>query len=161
MKNRKCGAADFVIGAVIGRMILAVVIPFVNTTAISFASQREYLDTPLLLFPKEPTLNNYKNLLGDERIRIGYLTSLKILLLGLPLNLFLTTSLAYGTSRKAYPGKKLILYAVLFTMLFNGCIFRCASCALQILCGRLCLQAASMYSILSLRGIISARSQRR
>ena len=45
---------------------------------------------------------------------------LKILLLGLPINLFLTVSLAYGTSRKSYPGKRLILGAILFTMLFNG-----------------------------------------
>ena len=94
--------------------------PFINTIAISFSTQREYLNTPLLLMPREPTLNNYINLLGDKRISIGYLTSLKILLLGLPINLFLTVSLAYGTSRKNYPGKRLILGAILFTMLFNG-----------------------------------------
>lgn len=94
--------------------------PFINTIAISFSTQREYLNTPLLLIPRKPTLNNYINLLRDKRISIGYLTSLKILLLGLPINLFLTVSLAYGTSRKNYPGKRLILGAILFTMLFNG-----------------------------------------
>ena len=109
MRNRKATTADFLIAGFLFLLILAVVVPFINTIAISFSTQREYLNTPLLLIPREPTLNNYINLLGDERISIGYLTSLKILLLGLPINLFLTVSLAYGTSRKSY-----------FTMLFNG-----------------------------------------
>lgn len=120
MRNRKATTADFLIAGFLFLLILAVVVPFINTIAISFSTQREYLNTPLLLIPREPTLNNYINLLGDERISIGYLTSLKILLLGLPINLFLTVSLAYGTSRKSYPGKRLILGAILFTMLFNG-----------------------------------------
>lgn len=120
MRNRKATTADFLIAGFLFLLILAVVVPFINTIAISFSTQREYLNTPLLLMPREPTLNNYINLLGDKRISIGYLTSLKILLLGLPINLFLTVSLAYGTSRKSYPGKRLILGAILFTMLFNG-----------------------------------------
>lgn len=120
MRNRKATTADFLIAGFLFLLILAVVVPFINTIAISFSTQREYLNTPLLLMPREPTLNNYINLLGDKRISIGYLTSLKILLLGLPINLFLTVSLAYGTSRKNYPGKRLILGAILFTMLFNG-----------------------------------------
>ena len=120
MRNRKATTADFLIAGFLFLLVLAVVVPFINTIAISFSTQREYLNTPLLLIPRKPTLNNYINLLGDKRISIGYLTSLKILLLGLPINLFLTASLAYGTSRKNYPGKRLILGAILFTMLFNG-----------------------------------------
>lgn len=120
MRNRKATTADFLIAGFLFLLVLAVVVPFINTIAISFSTQREYLNTPLLLIPRKPTLNNYINLLRDKRISIGYLTSLKILLLGLPINLFLTVSLAYGTSRKNYPGKRLILGAILFTMLFNG-----------------------------------------
>lgn len=118
MRNRKATTADFLIAGFLFLLVLAVVVPFINTIAISFSTQREYLNTPLLLIPRKPTLNNYINLLRDKRISIGYLTSLKILLLGLPINLFLTVSLAYGTSRKNYPGKRLILGAILFTMLF-------------------------------------------
>ena len=120
MRNRKATTADFLIAGFLFLLVLAVVVPFINTIAISFSTQREYLNTPLLLIPRKPTLNNYINLLRDKRISIGYLTSLKILLLGLPINSFLTVSLAYGTSRKNYPGKRLILGAILFTMLFNG-----------------------------------------
>ena len=56
----------------------------------------------------------------DRRILIGYRTTLLLVLIGVPLNLFLTTSFAYGLSRRGYPGRKLIFYVVLITMLFNG-----------------------------------------
>lgn len=85
MRNRKATTADFLIAGFLFLLVLAVVVPFINTIAISFSTQREYLNTPLLLIPRKPTLNNYINLLRDKRISIGYLTSLKILLLGLPI----------------------------------------------------------------------------
>lgn len=118
--KKKLTLFDIVIAVIIGCLVAVVVIPFVNTIAISFSTQKEYLDHPLLMFPSAPTLNNYSNLLKDARIAIGYKSSLKILVLGLPINLFLTVSMAYGTSRRNYPGKKFILRAILFTMLFNG-----------------------------------------
>ena len=40
--------------------------------------------------------------------------------MGVPLNMLLTTVLAYGTSRGDYPGKRIIIGGILFTMLFNG-----------------------------------------
>lgn len=166
MRNRKATTADFLIAGFLFLLVLAVVVPFINTIAISFSTQREYLNTPLLLIPRKPTLNNYINLLRDKRISIGYLTSLKILLLGLPINLFLTVSLAYGTSRKNYPGKRLILGAILFTMLFNGGILplylqmRELHLTNTIWSGLSYWRAASMYFILCLHVIISVRCRK-
>jgi putative aldouronate transport system permease protein len=79
-------------------LILAamIVIPFISVIAISFATQKEALESPLLLIPMKPTIDNYHRLFQDPRIVIGYKTTLMILLIGVPLNLFLTTSLAYG-----------------------------------------------------------------
>ena len=51
---------------------------------------------------------------------IVYRTTLIILLLGVPINMFLTTSVAFALSRPAFPLKKFFLYAVMFTMLFHG-----------------------------------------
>ena len=99
---------------------LLIVIPFINVIAISFATPQEYLDSKLLLFPTQPTLSNYKTLFADGRILVGYRTTLTILLIGVPLNMFLTTSVAYALSRGSFPLKKFFLYAILFTMLFNG-----------------------------------------
>lgn len=97
-----------------------IVFPFISVIATSFATQKEYLESRLLLIPKDPTIDNYYRLFQDGRIWIGYRTTLLFLAIGVPLNLFLTTTLAYGLSKTNFPGSKLIFYAILFTMLFNG-----------------------------------------
>ena len=118
--RKKIDIYDILLFFFISLWMLMIVFPFINVIVISFTTNKEYVMKPLLLFPMEPTLKNYMDLLKDERILIGYRTTLKILLLGLPLNLFLTTSFAYGLSRRRYPGRKLIFNLVLITMLFNG-----------------------------------------
>jgi len=97
-----------------------IVIPFVSVVGMSIATQKETLESTLMLIPKHPTIDNYYRLFQDPRIAIGYKTTIYILLLGVPLNLFLTTSLAYGLVHTNYPGAKIVFYAILLTMLFNG-----------------------------------------
>jgi putative aldouronate transport system permease protein len=99
---------------------LLILVPFINVIAISFSTHKEYLTTPLLLVPKTPTLKNYERLFIDGRIWVGYRTTIVILLLGIPVNMFLTTSVAYGLSRRNFPGKRIIFYGIIFTMLFHG-----------------------------------------
>lgn len=111
---------DGIILIVLLIMAAMIVVPFISVIAISFATQKEALESPLLLFPTKPTIDNYYRLFQDPRIVIGYKTTLLILVLGVPLNLFLTTSMAYGLIRTDFPGSKFIFYAVLLTMLFNG-----------------------------------------
>ena len=112
--------SDGIILAVLVIFALLIVLPFINVIAISFTTPKAYADTPLLLFPKVFTLENYETLFQDGRIMIGYRTSGKLLLMAMPLNMFLTTTIAYGLSRTGYPGRKFLLKFVVFTMLFSG-----------------------------------------
>ncbi|HEY8420223.1 MAG TPA: carbohydrate ABC transporter permease [Thermoclostridium sp.] len=116
----KISMFDIVLIIILTIVVLSILIPFINVFVISFTSQQEYLQTPFLIFPKKPTLKNYYDLVKDGRVLIGYRTTLIILLIGLPINLLLTTSFSYGLSRKGFPGRKFIFYLVLFTMIFNG-----------------------------------------
>jgi putative aldouronate transport system permease protein len=111
---------DGIILFVITILAFIIVVPFISVIATSLATQKEYLETKLLLFPKNPTIDNYHRLFQDGRIWIGYRTTLMYLAIGVPLNMFLTTSIAYGLSRTNFPGSKVIFYAILVTMLFNG-----------------------------------------
>ena len=120
MRKKKIGGWDIVLMTILSVWALAILLPVINVIAVSFTSNKEYLARPMMLFPHEPTLKNYIDLLQDKRILIGYRTTLLLVLIGVPLNLFLTTSFAYGLSRRGYPGRKLIFYVVLITMLFNG-----------------------------------------
>ena len=111
---------DIIILIILLIIAAMIVLPFVSVIATSFATQQEYLESRLLLIPKNPTIDNYYRLFQDGRIWIGYRTTLIYLLIGVPLNMFLTTSLAYGLSRTSFPGSKVMFYAILVTMLFNG-----------------------------------------
>jgi putative aldouronate transport system permease protein len=111
---------DLILFAVMALFAAAIIIPFINVIGVSFSSAREYTTSPLMLFPSQPTIRNYAKLFEDGRIYIGYRTTLIFLLLGVPVSLFLTFSMAYGLSRGDFPGKKIIFFAVLFSMLFNG-----------------------------------------
>jgi len=119
-KKKKFDLVDVVLFLFLTAWGLIILLPFINVIAISFSSYKEYLATPLLMFPKEPELKSYQELFEDGRIWIGYRTTLIIVLIGVPLSLFLTSSMGYALSRRKYPGKKLILMLVLFTMIFQG-----------------------------------------
>lgn len=113
-------AVDIFVVILLTFWMFLIIIPFVNAISISFATQKEYVDNPLMLFPSQPTLQSYEMLFNDYRIWAGFRTSFLLVLVGVPLNMLLTTVLAYGTSRGDYPGKRIIIGGILFTMLFNG-----------------------------------------
>lgn len=112
--------ADAVILIILVLAALTIVLPFVNVVAISLTTEKAYADTPLLLIPKVFTWENYDSLFQDGRILIGFRTSGKFLLMAMPINMFLTTTVAYGLSRTGYPGRRFLLKFVVFTMLFSG-----------------------------------------
>lgn len=113
-------AVDIFVVILLTFWMFLIIIPFVNAISISFATQKEYVGNPLMLFPSQPTLQSYEMLFNDYRIWTGFRTSFLLVLVGVPLNMLLTTVLAYGTSRGDYPGKRIIIGGILFTMLFNG-----------------------------------------
>ncbi|MDG0872412.1 carbohydrate ABC transporter permease [Paenibacillus thiaminolyticus] len=116
----KMTALDYVIFFLLLLFALLILIPFWNVIMISFSTPKEYADNPLMMFPRNPTLASYKALFEDGSILTGYWNTFKLLLVGLPLSLFLTSSMAYALSRSKFPGKKIIFFLVLFTMIFNG-----------------------------------------
>ena len=101
-------------------LTIMIIIPVFNVLAISFSSLRESLENPLMIFPREPTIDNYYRLMQDPRIPVGFRTTGLLVLIGVPFNLFLTTSMAYGLSRIDYPGARFVFFSVLITMLFSG-----------------------------------------
>lgn len=119
-KRKRFEPLDAVLVVILTIWAAVIVLPFMNVVAISFSSQRSYAMEPLLLWVKEFSMESYKMLFKDGRIWIGFRTTFQLLAIALPLNMFLSTTLAYGLSRNGYPGRKLILRIVVFTMLFNG-----------------------------------------
>lgn len=100
---------------------LIIVVPFWNVLMVSITGQAEYLRAGgLLLFPKEPTLESFARLFKNRLLWTGYGSTLTVVAVGLPINILLTFCMAYGLSRKGWPGRKLVFTLVLITMIFNG-----------------------------------------
>jgi putative aldouronate transport system permease protein len=126
IKRRSVGdfVGDIVIYALLTLLAIIMVIPFIYVIAASFASEFEIQSRPLFLIPNEPTLDAYKRIfdvsdMGGKVFRsLGI--SICVTLIGTFINLFFTTTMAYGLSRKNLAGKKAILNMVLFTMVFSG-----------------------------------------
>lgn len=119
-KRQRFGVMDGILLVLLTLLLLCILIPFVNVIAISFTSYKEYMQSTWVFIPKEPTFAAYKELFKDGRILTGYKTTLTFLLVGLPMNLVLSVTLAYALCRRGWPGRKLVLMLVLFTMIFNG-----------------------------------------
>lgn len=117
---KKITLPDIILAIVLTLGAIMIIAPFWNVLVVSFASQKEYADNPLMLFPRNPTLASYEYLFRDNKLWMGYWNTLKLLVMGLPLSVFLTTTMAYALSRKSFPGKKIIIFLVVFTMIFNG-----------------------------------------
>jgi putative aldouronate transport system permease protein len=95
-------------------------LPFLNMVAISFTSYKEYLESPLLIFPKTVDFKAYKEIFQDNRVWNGYRNTFFIILIGVPLSLFLCSTAGYALSRGNFPGRRIVFYLILFTMIFNG-----------------------------------------
>ena len=111
---------SLIVGIILTFLALIIIIPFYNVIIISITSEAEFIRTPFLIFPTAPTLDAYRALFIDGRILVGYRATLRILALGLPINLTLTTLTSYALSKPSYPGKKFFIFYALFTMFFSG-----------------------------------------
>lgn len=100
---------------------LIIAVPFYNVVIVSITGQAEYLRAGgLMLFPTAPTLDSFTRLFQNKLLWTGYRSTLTVVAIGLPINVLLTFCMAYGLSRKGWPGRKIVFTLVLITMIFNG-----------------------------------------
>ena len=99
---------------------ITIIFPFYTSIVVSIMSEHEYLRNPFTLIPKAPELNSYETLLKQGNIINGYKNTLLHLLLGMPLSMILTCTLAYALSKRYFPGKKLLFVFIMITMVFGG-----------------------------------------
>ncbi|HNX62012.1 MAG TPA: carbohydrate ABC transporter permease [Candidatus Limiplasma sp.] len=119
-KKKKLDKAQIVIGIVMGIWALLILFPFYNAILASISTQREFSRNPLMLFPQEVTFSAYSYLMKATSLMTGYRNTLFFLALGVPFSMLITVSTAYVLSRPSFPGKKIYVFLVLFTMYFSG-----------------------------------------
>ncbi|MBR2883612.1 MAG: carbohydrate ABC transporter permease [Clostridia bacterium] len=118
--KKKINLFDSVVWLVLVVWGLAIFYPIYNSILVSFMKEGEYVNSMFSLWVKEPTLNAYKEVFAGGRVAKGYMNTLIILLLYMPLSLFMVTATAYALSRKKYFMSSFINNAMVFTMYFGG-----------------------------------------
>ena len=126
IKRRSVGdiIANVVIYILLTVIAVIMVIPFIYVIAASFATEAEIQTRPIFFIPDSPTLDAYARIfdMNDMGTRVFHslLISACVTAIGTFINLFFTTTMAYGLSRSNLIGKKPLLNMVLFTMVFGG-----------------------------------------
>lgn len=126
IKRRSVGdiIANVVIYILLTLIAVIMVIPFIYVIAASFATEAEIQARPIFFIPDSPTLDAYARIfdMNDMGTRVFHslLISVCVTAIGTFINLFFTTTMAYGLSRSNLIGKKPLLNMVLFTMVFGG-----------------------------------------
>lgn len=93
--------------------------PFYNAILVSLVSERVYLTSAFLLYPKDVTFAAYQAVLANDSILTGYLVTLYSVLFGTVFNMVLTVTVAYALTKK-FPARKIILTLIIVTMFFDG-----------------------------------------
>ena len=126
IKRRSVGdiIANVVIYILLTLIAVIMVIPFIYVIAASFATEAEIQTRPIFFIPDSPTLDAYARIfdMNDMGTRVFHslLISVCVTAIGTFINLFFTTTMAYGLSRSNLIGKNPLLNMVLFTMVFGG-----------------------------------------
>jgi putative aldouronate transport system permease protein len=76
--------------------------------------------TVLRLLPEAPSTTAYRLILSQRALYRPFLVSVLVTVTGTALSLTLTTLLAYGLIHEGLPGRKVFVYLIMVTMIFNA-----------------------------------------
>lgn len=127
MKKRrfyKASREDIIIDTIIylslSFLLIITLYPFLNMIAVSFNDATDSLRGGIYLWPREFTLYNYKNILGDSTIYSATLISVLRTVIGTITSLVAHVVLAYILSRKDFVFRKPLTTLLVLTMYFSG-----------------------------------------
>ena len=120
LKNR---IIDAVLAVVLSALAIVMLYPMLYEVFVSFSEAGELVKARgILLHPLGFTFEAYKIVFGIKNIMVGYGNTLFVMVVGLAVNLTMTSLGAYFISRKSSQVKLLkpIMVLILFTMYFSG-----------------------------------------
>ena len=118
--DKRIGKLDWVLFVVLLIYALLIIYPFYNALLISISPEKVYLNSPLLLWPQELTLENYVAVFNNAQLWSGFRVTLLLLIVGTAYQLFFTVITGYALSRGKWFGKNFVMNMILVTMFFGG-----------------------------------------
>lgn len=99
---------------------IIMIFPFWNVFVTSIVTEGEFYSTPFILWPKEVTFRWYEFIFANDKLITSFFVTVFVTVVGTIYSLFLTTTLAYGLSKKSLPGRNFFLTMIIITMFFDG-----------------------------------------
>lgn len=96
------------------------VLPYLWSASISFQPPGDVFKWPIKLIPDPATLENYRRLWTEIPFGRWFLNSSIIVVVVTACNLFLASLAGYAFARLKFPGRNLIFYAFLATLMIPG-----------------------------------------
>ncbi|TBL71103.1 carbohydrate ABC transporter permease [Paenibacillus thalictri] len=100
---------------------IGTVVPFLYIAAVSLTPLTEVMrHGGFILFPTQITFAAYEQIFTESLIPRSLLNTVIVTLLGTLFGLLLTMAMGFGLARKEVPGRRIYIFLVVFTILFNG-----------------------------------------
>ena len=101
-------------------LTLIIIYPLIFVVSASISDPHAVNTGKMWLWPVDITFDGFKRVFQNEAIWVGYKNTIIYTLVGTSIHLFILLPCAYALSRKELMAKKVFLWIILFTMLFNG-----------------------------------------
>jgi len=100
--------------------ILLILFPLFYIVMSSFSTNAELLSRGFILIPHKFSVGSYRYLASNKNFINSFKNAVIITTFGTFFSITITTLMAYGLAKRWLPGRKIINFLVLFTMLFGG-----------------------------------------
>ncbi len=105
---------------VIFLVVIVCLLPVLNLAAVSLSSNHAIIADKVTIFPVEVNFQSYVAVFQDGAMIQSLLVTVFITIIYTALGMFLTVCAAYPLTKKWLPGRKVITFLFLFTLLFSG-----------------------------------------
>lgn len=101
-------------------VFISTLYPFLNSLAISLNNASDTMLGGITVYPRKPTIDNYKNIFTNPTIWRAYFITFARTIIGMIGGLLVTGSCAFALSRKALVGRRIYTIICLIPMYFGG-----------------------------------------
>ncbi|WP_010271080.1 carbohydrate ABC transporter permease [Paenibacillus senegalensis] len=121
VKTKTDRVIDVIIYGILALFALFALFPLYYVVIMSVTPITEvFRNGGYVIIPRGFTLDAYKAVFASPTVPQAFKITVIITLVGTALNLIVTSLLAYPLSKKPMPGRNIILFLIVFTMLFSG-----------------------------------------
>lgn len=119
-QKKKFNIADLIIHLILIFLTVCTIFPFYNVLLMSFSNSVAISKQVVYLIPTTFDISAYSYIFNEPRFLKAFLVTLFVTVVGTSVNLIVTLTGSYALSRGSFPGRKIVMSGIIFTMFFNG-----------------------------------------